>query len=283
MDPIAKPVPVDEELDQDIEVPDDGSTPPADKEVDLDEEDAKVADFKKLDQQAFYALRKEAAEAKKEREELRKRVADYEKQAKAPVPQPAPVVDTTRRREMIGGIPVPETKAEWDALARSDWQAAVDLRSIIKAREVTGEVRKAELAARTLDESKNKVLQRHPELADAQTEKGKIYLEILDRNPEYLTMSKGPILAMRDMEDEMESRGFTKDQIFDSKKAAAQSDATRVSRGALTAAGRMPEKSARTVTLSKDDLEFCKSQGIDPKDYAKERLNLENNRKGAQL
>jgi hypothetical protein len=45
----------------------------------------------------------------------------------------------------------------------------------------------------------------------------------------------------------------------------------------------MPEKQGRTVTLSKDDLEFCKSQGIDPKDYAKERLDNEARLKGAQL
>jgi hypothetical protein len=45
----------------------------------------------------------------------------------------------------------------------------------------------------------------------------------------------------------------------------------------------MPEKSGRTVQLSKEDLEFCKDQGIDPKDYARERLQLETNRKGAQL
>jgi hypothetical protein len=30
-------------------------------------------------------------------------------------------------------------------------------------------------------------------------------------------------------------------------------------------------------------MEFCKSQGIDPKDYAKERLAMENNKRGAQL
>lgn len=282
----AKPEPLIDELlgtEENIEVPADDVDTSKPKDIDLDAEDTNDAEFKKLDNKAFAAMRKEAADAKRERDEMRKKINDYEKRP-APVAQPAPVVqDPNRRREIIGGVVVPETKAEWDALARQDWQAAVDLRSIISARKVQEESRKVEQTTRSLDESKNKVLQRHPELADANSEKGKIYLNILERNPEYLTMSKGPVLAMRDMEDEMESLGYTKEQIFDSKKVVAQNEATRISRGALTNSGRMPEKSARTVTLSKDDLEFCKTQGIDPKDYARERLELENNRKGAQL
>lgn len=283
-DPNAKPALIDELLDdQDIEVPE-GDAPVADKDIDLDAEDQNDVEFKKLDNKAFAAMRKEAADAKRERDELRKKVADHEKTKRTPHVQPAaPVVDPNRRRETIGGIVVPETKAEWDALARQDWQAAVDLRSIISARKVQEESRKVETVTRTLDEAKNKVLQRHPELADATTDKGKIYLNILEKNPDYLTMPKGPLYAMKDMEAEMEELGYTKEQIFDSKKAVAQNEATRVSRGALTSGGRMPEKSARTVTLSKDDLEFCKNSGIDPKDYAKEKLELENNRKGAQL
>lgn len=285
MDPKAKPVPLDDELelDQNIEVPDDDATP-TEKEVDLDEEDTNDADFKKLDNKAFAALRKEATDAKREREELRKKVSDYEKRAAPSAPVvAAPVTDPNRRREVIGGITVPETKAEWDALARNSWQDAVDLRAIIKSREVRDEHLRVEKTNRELDESKNRVMQRHPELADANSEKGKIFLSILDKNPEYLTMSKGPILAMARMEDEMEALGYTKEQIFYTKKAAAQTEATRVTRGALTSSGRMPEKSGRTVTLSKDDMEFCKTQGIDPKDYARERLELEKNRKGAQL
>jgi len=281
IDPNARPEPMDEEV-KDIDVPDDQVDDVKEKDIDLDEEDTNDEEFKKLDNKAFAALRKEAADAKREREELRRKVSEYEKRPVQRVEQ-APVVDTNKRREMIGGIPVPETKEEWNKLAREDWQAAVDLRSIINARKVADEVRSVERTSRTLDEAKNKVLQKHPELADGTTEKGKIYLNILERNPEYLTMSKGPILAMRDMEDEMESLGYTRDQIFASKKVVAQNEATRVSRGALTSGGKMPEKTARTVSLSKDDLEFCKSQGIDPKDYARERLQLEHNKQGAQL
>lgn len=273
----AKPEVLDEDLEQNFEVPEDDQTPPASKEVNLDEEEKTEEEFKKLDNKAFAAMRKEAADAKRERDDLRKQVETYKK----PVVQTvtAPVVDPNRRRETIQGIVVPETKQEWDALAKADWQAAVDLRSIISARKVRDEHVQVERTTRTLDESKNKVLLRHPELADVNSDKSKIFLSILDKNPEYLSMSKGPIVAMREMEEEMEAQGFTREQIFDSKKAVAQTEATRINRSSLTQGGRMPEKTARTVTLSKDDLEFCTSQGINPKDYAKEKLNLENNKR----
>jgi hypothetical protein len=274
--------PVDEEQLKDVEVPEDPTDPAAPKVVDLDEEDANDAAYKQLDNKAFAAMRREAAEAKRERDELKKKMAEYEEQARQPAPpiQP-PQYSPHRQREVIGGIPVPETKAEWDALARQDWQAAVDLRSIIKARQVQDEVQRTQESTRIVEESKQRVLQRHPELEDDRSEKTIIFKQILEKNPEYLRMNKGPILAMRDMEDVLESRGYTRDQIFDSKKVVAQNEATRVNRATLTGGGRMPEKAGRTVQLSKDDLEFCRLNDLDPKDYAKEKLALETNKKGA--
>lgn len=285
LDPNARPEIIDDDivdLPEDITVPEQDDLIPEKKTVNLDEEEENEQQFKKLDNKAFAALRKEAADAKKALADRDKKIKDYEARQTPPVVK-EPVVRDTRQREMIGGVVVPETKAEWDALARQDWQTAVDLRSIISARKVRDEHVQVERATRSLDESKNKVLQKHPELADANSEKGKIFLNILDRNPEYLTMSKGPILAMRDMEDEMEAQGYTKEQIFDTKKSLASSEATRVSRGALTGGGKMPEKTGRTVQLSKDDMEFCKNTGLDPVEYAKERLKAETNKKGAQL
>lgn len=285
MDPkMREGAPPEEEL-EDIVVPEDEADPAAPKAVDLDEEDEKdrVAKLdRKSQNDAFATMRREAAEAKRQRDELQQKIKEYEARAAQPAPQPAQYQSPTgRQREMIGGIPVPETREEWDMLARKDWQAAVDLRSILNTRRLQAESKQVDAATRAMEESKQRVLQRHPELADATTDKGKIFLSILDKNPEYLTMSKGPILAMRDMEEELEARGYTRDQIFDSKKVTAQVEATRVNRAALTGGGRMPEKQGRTVQLSKDDLEFCRANDLDPKDYAKEKLALESNKRGA--
>ena len=275
LDPNDKEAPV-EEL-EDVVVPEGDADPAAPKTVDLDEED-ETQRLASLDVQernkAFAAMRKEAAEAKRERAELQKRITEYENKPLVQAAARVELPQTNQQREFIGGVPVPQNKAEWDALARQDWQTAVDMRSIISARRVQEESKRVETSTRSMEESKQKALARHPELADANSEKGKIFLEVLAKNPDYFTMSKGPILAMRDMEDEMEARGYTREQIFESKKVAAQNEVTRSNRAALTGGGRMPAPQGRTVQLSKDDLEFCKSQGLDPKDYAKEKLAM---------
>lgn len=274
--------PLDEDLEsqEQIEVPDEAAAKP--QTIDLDEEDAVEKELKSLDNKAFAAMRKEAADLRKQNAEMAKRMKEYEMrsaQAPAYVP-PQPV----QHRETIGGVPVPQTKQEWDALARADWQTAVDMRSIISARRVQEEVKRVDRNASVMEESKNRVLTRHPELADVNTEKSQIYLSILDKNPEYLTMSKGPVLAMRDMEEELEARGYTREQIFDSKRAVTRNEETRASRAQLTTGGRMPERQGgRTVSLSKADLEFCENQGIDPKKYAAQKLAQEQRAKGVQL
>ena len=283
-DPNDKPDPLDEDLESQtqVDVPDDTAAKP--QTIDLDEEDAVEKEMKSLDNKAFAAMRKEATDLKRQNAEMQQRMQEYEARARQPQQAPAYVPPQQHvQREMIGGVPVPQNKAEWDALARQDWQTAVDLRSIISARNVQAEVRRVDHSTRQMEESKQRVLSRHPELNDASTEKGQIYLSVLDKNPEYLTMSKGPILAMRDMEEEMEARGFTREQIFDSKQTVVRGEAQRVSRTSLTAGGRMPEKQNRTVTLSKSELEFCEAQGLDPKRFAAKKLEQEQRSKGAQL
>lgn len=281
IDPNERENPPEEEL-EDVVVPEGEADPAAPKTVDLDEEDAADAQFAKLDNKAFAAMRKEAADAKRERDEFKRKVQEYEAR---PAPQQAPVYAPApnAQREHIGGIPVPQNKAEWDALARQDWQVAVEMKSVLKSREEYAKYKAGERYGVQMEESKHKALEKHPELNDPQSPKSQIFLEVLAKNPQYYQDPRGPIHAMRDMEDEMEARGFTRDQIFESKKVAAQAETTRVNRAALTGGGRMPERQGRTVQLSKDDMEFCKSQGLDPKEYAREKLNLENNRRGAQL
>ena len=276
---------LEEEL-EDVVVPEEEADPAAPKTVDLDEEEAVEKEFKGLDNKAFAALRKEAADAKREREELKRKVQEYEQkaqQAPAYTPPAAPPAYPQAPRPLYNGVPIPQSRQEWDALARQDWKLAVDMSNHVASQKAIHEYETQRRASVALEESKQRVLQRHPELGDVNSEKSKIFLQILDRNPEYLTMNKGPVMAMRDMEDEMERLGYTREQIFESKKVTAQQEATRVSRAALTGGGRMPEKQGRTVQLSKDDIEFCKSQGLDPKEYAKQKLELENTRKGAQL
>jgi hypothetical protein len=289
MEPNEKPVeelepkPLEEGSDQ-ITVADE--EPPAEGQtLDLDEEEATAKEFKALDNKAFAAMRKSLAEERRAKQEMEKRMAELEQKVATPVRAEAPAQYVpSRPRQMINGVAVPETREEWDALARKDWKLAVDMAAITSAQTVNQQVTKQQEANRMLEESKQEVISKHPELDDANSVKGRIFLQVLEKNPHYVNLPEGPILAMYKMEKIMKEQGMTNDQIYGvSSAAVAQREATRVSRASLTGAGRMPEKQGRTVTLSKDDLEFCKVQGLDPKEYAKSKLDLEAAKKGAQL
>jgi hypothetical protein len=251
--------------------------PAGDQTLDLDQVEDDEKEFKRLDPKAFAAMRREKDEYKRKAAELEKKYKEFSSRPVQAAPQytPAP----TQPRESINGVPVPQTKEEWDNLARQDWQLAVDMRSIINSRRITAEAKSAQEGLKTLEDAKQKVLDKYPDLGDVSSEKSQIYLRILDRHPEYLTLPKGPIYAMRDMEDEMESLGM----LSDKKSSKTQTEAVRTSRAALTAPGKFVEKAGRTVTLTKDELEFCEGQGLDPKEFAKKKHEQEMLKKGAQL
>lgn len=258
------------------------------QEIDLDEEEVVEEEFKTLDNKAFAALRKRAKDAERALVEKEARISELEKRPNpvAPAPSyPPPYSPADRQRRYIGGVAVPATDEEWDTLARSNWKLAVDIRSILRAEELQSETREIERGAAILEEAKSEVLSRHPELDDETSEKSQIFSGILQRNPRLAKLPEGPIIVMHKMEKAMRDKGMTDDMIFGKKEKVAvpSAELSRTGRAALTAGGRMPEKKARTVTLSSEDLEFCKNNDIDPKDFARERLEQENRRKGVQL
>ena len=261
----------------------------ADREVNPEEEEQTEAEFKKLDNTAFAAMRKanaemkkQLADAQKEREELARLRAQRPDPEEAYVPEQHPLAQRPQRR-LINGVPVPETEREWDDLARRNWKLAVDLRSIVNAENVTQQVHQQREASRVMEESKQKVLAKHAELNDASSPKSQIYLQILREHPDYLQQPRGPIYAMREMEDRLEEQG----QLGDVSKARAEGvreEAARQSRTAVSASGGKVDTSsapAKTVTLTKDELEMCEHSGLDPKAYAKQKLAQLNAKKGA--
>lgn len=276
---------VDDQAGKQITLDDDKAGAAGDQSQQIDLDDAADNDkaFKSLDARAFAAMRKENTEWKKKHSELEKKIKELSE--KPPVQAAAPTqpqyTAPHQQREFINGVPVPQTKVEWDALARQDWQLAVDMRSIINARRITAEARSVQDNARTLDEAKIKVLEKHPELNDATTDKGRIYLEVLDKHPEYLTLPRGPIYAMREMEEIMEERGLLSDK---KEKDLAQKESQRVSRAALTAGGKFtPKSDKKIVTLTKEELEFCEQSGLKPETFAQKKYELEASKKGVQL
>ena len=194
----------------------------------------------------------------------------------APVPAPAaatPAKDMSNPRNW--------TEEQWDVYAKKDWKGAVDLRTQINAENI---IEKKTTQAKDdveLTGSKKVVSEKHPELNDDTSEKTKVYLKILEENPRYLTDPKGPIHAMRDMEDRMRELGYPEEEIIAAEKRGVQKEKTRQSRVVLTSQkGRHVSDSSKQVHLSKDDLEFCKFNDIEPKEFAKNKLKMSKTKGG---
>jgi hypothetical protein len=170
---------------------------------------------------------------------------------------------------------IPKTDAEWDALADKDWKKAVDLRSNMNAQSVIATNNQATQNQVALDKSKARVLDRHPELNDDSSEKTRIFKQVLASNPDYTTHPNGPIYAMRDMEDHMETvLGYKHKDIVAAENKGAARETDRQHRIVLSGAGKAPASADHKVTLTKDEAEFCKINDLDPKEYAKTKKKL---------
>ena len=118
---------------------------------------------------------------------------------------------------------------------------------------------------KTLEGSKSKVLKRHPELEDSSSVKSQVMLEILNNRPDLTNNPYGPVIAMTEMEEVLEQRGYK-----DTKPAV------KVPLSSLPQSRVVPQTS-KTVTLTKEDLEFCKEHNLNPKTYAQTRSRMSKN------
>ena len=240
-------------------------------EVDLDEQEEE--DDKPVGNKAWAAMRVENKELKKTVEDLRHAVESI----------PAPTaIDTT---------PVPAThdandprnwsEDQWDNLAKDDWKKAVDLRSKLQAEEINRNYTHTTEFNKVLEDSKQKVLIRHPELNDPNSEKAKVYRNIVVANPDYTMQKKGPLTAMYEMEDYMEKNmGYKREDIVKAETRARAAEASRQSRVSLTSTVGHNISEGNKVMITKDEMDFCKLQGIDPKVYATNKKKLASAGKG---
>ncbi len=128
-----------------------------------------------------------------------------------------------------------------------------------------------------LEKSKTRVMERHPELLDDNSEKTRLFKQVLANNPDYVNHPNGPIYAMRDMEDHMETvLGYKRSDIVTAEKKGAQREAGRQHRIVLSGAkGKASGGDGDTkVSISKDEAEFCKINDLDPKEFAKNKKKL---------
>jgi len=267
-----KPEDEDEDLiEEDIELEDELDDED-ELEVDLDTVDDTEDEKQKRDNKAFAAMRIENKRLKEEYDRLR------DERDNRPDPEPVHPVPNT-------DDPSNWNEKQWDELAEKDWKQAVDLRSQINAQKVMQDQTRVEKANKVLVDSKQKVLSRHPELNDGNSEKSKIFKQILSDNPEYINQAKGPVWAMRDMEEYMkDTLGYKDNDIVSAEKRGAQREVARQSRISVSSQQGRSGGEGKVVKLSRDDLDFCKHNDIDPKEFAKNKHKIEKSGKeGVQV
>lgn len=156
--------------------------------------------------------------------------------------------------------PVSTGDKDLDEMVQIDWKAAVEKvteQVLQRERQRVAAESEAERTTRILEESKSKVMERHQELSDPDSPKTKVFLKVLDENPDFKVNPRGPILAMYEMETRLKSSGTLELETLKKERSRATS----------IPVGTPGVK--KEYTLSKADLDFCRMNGINPENYKK--------------
>ena len=164
-------------------------------------------------------------------------------------------------------------KDEYDELVEKDWKQAVRKlaqeeylreRQFQLQQEQQRNIENSRLSI--LDQSRQKVMEKYPEVQDPQSDISKRYMSILNKNQDYLRNERGPILAMRDLEDELREEG----RLDEFTKRVVEKEVNRQVRTGATGAprGSTPGSNGNRVSLTREQQEFCKNNSIKFEDYA---------------
>lgn len=169
--------------------------------------------------------------------------------------------------EKLAPKPISTGDPDLDAIAEKDWKQAVKIlaKEVLEERETTRKVEtEKQTIDRILEESKTKVMSKHPELSDPESSKAKEFLKVLEENPDFRTNPRGPLLAAYEMENRLKTSDTieSKEPKVPNQGKEARSRASSVPAG--TSAG-----TKSTPTLSKADIDFCRLNDINPENYKK--------------
>jgi hypothetical protein len=164
--------------------------------------------------------------------------------------------------------------SEWDEKLQKDWKGTVSELARMEAQEILKREREQAQALQEqhritnlLEQNKISVLKKHPELNDENSPKADIYRQIIQERPEYIQNPFGPVLAMRDMEDRLREQGVYDEPV----RQAVNKEVARQARtnGTSIPKGSANPSTAKTITLSTEQKEFCDTNNIKYQDFAK--------------
>ena len=166
---------------------------------------------------------------------------------------------------------------EWDTLVEQDWQKAVSGLAKVQIDEYMAqanqqyqrqmeEYNKQQYQVGQLEQSKQLILQRHPDLASEHSDKAKLYMQIFNDDQSLYYNPRGPEIAMYRMENELKKAGLLDEET---EGLVDKESARRLRAGASRVpTGTRPGLSKRTV-LDVSQKKFCDRNNIRYEDYEK--------------
>ena len=157
---------------------------------------------------------------------------------------------------------------ERDPKAWARKQARVEFDSAMAERErITSQERSAIESRTRLEGSKKAVIDKYPDIMDNSTEIASRYTKVINEHPEYLQNDYGPVLAMRDMEEELRKEG----RLDEFSKKAVDTEVQRQRRADATGSTKTSTvgKVTKTVTLSSEQKAVADKLGVKYETYAK--------------
>jgi len=167
-----------------------------------------------------------------------------------------------------------EAQDEMDKLLeQGDWRTPVGrvaeetVSRILKQREAeqatfnqqASRTQKYELAAKT-------VYDKYPELHDPNSEITKTWMRVVNDHPEWHGEPLGPIATMNAMEEILDEQDMTNNDAESKRRARVNATSVRPGTPAKT----------QTITLTKEQKEFCKSAGLSEESYLKTLKGMNN-------
>ena len=226
---------------------------PAQKQADHPKEAAKPSpELSKLNNTIAYQTRK-LEQAMRELAEVRQQLSS----------RTQPVVEKPQNLDEIDEIAQKDWKQGVKKVVEKDIEAKIN-ESFAKREEAVRESQKRSLAEAELEKSKQKVLQKYPQVEDESTEESQLYRQVINEDPSVLQNIHGPEIAMYRMEERMRQMGRTPQSV----KPIVDREVNRLARaGASQVVGRQAQPNGK-ITLTREQKEFCDHYKIPYDKYA---------------
>lgn len=175
--------------------------------------------------------------------------------------------EVLEKLEKLTPKPVEKVPDDLDKIVQENWQAGVEgvVERVLTRREVKTQAEtQTQFESRIRQESINKLMERHKELADPNSEKSLEVKKILEEHPDYVNNPRGPLLTAYELENRLQARG----NINNGGENKVNKEVR--ARAAGIPAGTSPANKGN-YSLSKQDMDFCRLNGINPENYKRNK------------